>query len=106
VHEEKVRLFIKSEEAERNPSPEHFGRPRKRYKNDRSAVRLTIRYPVPLNSGKLALVFELMEMNLYEALKNKKNPLTFQKIKFYMFQVLRALDFMHRKGIFHRDIKP
>jgi renal tumor antigen len=44
-----------------------------------------------INVGKLALVFELMEMNLYEALKNKKNPLTFQKIKFYMFQVLRAL---------------
>lgn len=47
-----------------------------------------------------------MDMNLYEALKNKKNPLTYQKIKFYMFQVLRALEFMHRKGIFHRDIKP
>lgn len=47
-----------------------------------------------------------MDMNLYECLKNKKNPLTFQKIKFYMFQVLRAIDFMHRKGIFHRDIKP
>ena len=45
-------------------------------------------------------------MNLYECLKNKKTPLTFQKIKFYMFQVLRAIDFMHRKGIFHRDIKP
>lgn len=43
------------------------------------------------NSGKLALVFELMDMNLYECLKNKKNPLTYQKIKFYMFQVLRAL---------------
>ena len=24
-------------------------------------------------------------MNLYECLKNKKNPLTYQKIKFYMF---------------------
>lgn len=57
-------------------------------------------------SGKLALVFELMDMNMYESLKNKKNPLTFQKIKFYMFQVLRAIEFMHRKGIFHRDIKP
>jgi len=32
-----------------------------------------------------------MDMNLYEALKKKKNPLTYQKIKFYMFQVLRAL---------------
>ena len=47
-----------------------------------------------------------MDMNMYECLKNKKNPLTFQKIKFYMFQVMRAIEFMHRKGIFHRDIKP
>lgn len=60
----------------------------------------------PGYSGKLALVFELMDMNMYECLKNKKNPLTLQKIKFYMFQVLRAIEFMHRKGIFHRDIKP
>jgi renal tumor antigen len=57
-------------------------------------------------SGKLALVFELMDMNLYECLKNKKNPLTFHRIKYIMFQVLRSIDFMHRKGIFHRDIKP
>jgi hypothetical protein len=32
-----------------------------------------------------------MDMNLYEALKNKRNPLNYQKIKFYMFQVLRAI---------------
>lgn len=56
--------------------------------------------------GKLALVLELMDMNLYECLKSKKNPLTYEKIKLYMFQVLKAIDFMHRKNIFHRDIKP
>jgi len=32
-----------------------------------------------------------MEMNLYESLKNKKNPLTFQKVKYYMFQTLKAI---------------
>ena len=42
-------------------------------------------------SGKLALVFELMDMNMYECLKSKKNPLTYQKIKYYMYQVLRAI---------------
>jgi hypothetical protein len=32
-----------------------------------------------------------MDMNLYECLKNKKISLNYQKIKFYMFQVLRAI---------------
>ena len=45
-------------------------------------------------------------MNLYECLKNKRKPLTLQKIKYYMFQVLKAIEYMHRKNIFHRDIKP
>jgi len=47
-----------------------------------------------------------MEMNLYECLKNKRKPLTLHKIKYYMFQVLKAIEYMHRKNIFHRDIKP
>ena len=47
-----------------------------------------------------------MDMNLYECLKSRKNPLTYQKIKMYMYQVMCAIDFMHKKGIFHRDIKP
>jgi renal tumor antigen len=51
------------------------------------------------------LVFELMDMNLYEYLKSHRNT-QLVKIKYIMFQVLRALDEMHRKGIFHRDIKP
>ena len=32
-----------------------------------------------------------MDMNMYECLKNKKNPLTYQKIKYYMYQVLRSI---------------
>lgn len=32
-----------------------------------------------------------MDMNLYECLKSKKSPITYQKIKFYMFQVIRAI---------------
>lgn len=45
-------------------------------------------------------------MNLYEAMKNRKNPMSTKKIKFFMFQVLLAISHMHQKGIFHRDIKP
>lgn len=29
-----------------------------------------------------------------------------QRIKYYMFNVLKAIEYMHRKKIFHRDIKP
>jgi len=27
-------------------------------------------------------------------------------VKFYMYQTIKAIDHMHRRGIFHRDIKP
>lgn len=58
------------------------------------------------HAGKLAFVFELMDQNPYECLKNKKTPLTPNKIKHYMFQLLQAIQYIHKKGIFHRDIKP
>jgi len=60
---------------------------------------------VVINSGKLALVFELMEQNLYECLVKRKN-LSMQKVKYYMYLLLKSISYIHKKGIFHRDIKP
>eukprot|EP00747_Dinoflagellata_sp_TGD_P094302 gnl/TRDRNA2_/TRDRNA2_166063_c1_seq1.p1 gnl/TRDRNA2_/TRDRNA2_166063_c1~~gnl/TRDRNA2_/TRDRNA2_166063_c1_seq1.p1 ORF type:complete len:576 (-),score=118.15 gnl/TRDRNA2_/TRDRNA2_166063_c1_seq1:238-1965(-) len=57
-------------------------------------------------TGRLALVFELMDMNLYEAIKGRRHYLPEQKVRQYMFGLLSALDHMHRNGIFHRDVKP
>lgn len=57
-------------------------------------------------TGRLALVFELMEMNLYEAIKGRTTYLPESRVKFYMYQLLKAIEHMHRNGIFHRDIKP
>ncbi|KAM3129476.1 hypothetical protein pb186bvf_018380 [Paramecium bursaria] len=57
-------------------------------------------------TGRLALVFELMEQNLYEHIKARKVHLKPEKIRHFMFQLLKAIDYMHSNGIFHRDIKP
>eukprot|EP01107_Rhizomastix_libera_P016101 TRINITY_DN6508_c0_g1_i1.p1 TRINITY_DN6508_c0_g1~~TRINITY_DN6508_c0_g1_i1.p1 ORF type:complete len:425 (-),score=120.88 TRINITY_DN6508_c0_g1_i1:65-1339(-) len=57
-------------------------------------------------TGSLYLVFELMELNLYEMIKGRKQFLPESQLKSLMFQSLKGLDHMHRNGIFHRDIKP
>ncbi|OMJ82473.1 hypothetical protein SteCoe_16820 [Stentor coeruleus] len=57
-------------------------------------------------TGRLALVFELMDMNIYEWIRGRKQYLPDSKIKRYIFQLLKSLDHMHSNGIFHRDIKP
>jgi len=57
-------------------------------------------------SGTLALILELLDLNLYEVIKSRKNHLTESRCRLYIYQTLKALDHMHRNGIFHRDIKP
>jgi renal tumor antigen len=65
---------------------------------------LEILYDEP--TGRLALVFELMDLNLYELVKDRKTYLPQSKVKYYMYQLFKAVDALHKKGIFHRDIKP
>ncbi|KAL2789482.1 MAPK/MAK/MRK overlapping kinase isoform 4, partial [Daubentonia madagascariensis] len=57
-------------------------------------------------SGSLALICELMDMNIYELIRGRRHPLSEKKIMYYMYQLCKSLDHMHRNGIFHRDVKP
>jgi renal tumor antigen len=47
-----------------------------------------------------------MDLNLYEWMRSYKTEIPEYKVKNYIYQVLKALEHMHRNGIFHRDIKP
>jgi renal tumor antigen len=55
---------------------------------------------------KLALVFELMEMNVYEAIKDRRSYIPESKVTKWMYELFMAIDFMHSRNIFHRDVKP
>ncbi|XP_013928618.1 PREDICTED: MAPK/MAK/MRK overlapping kinase isoform X3 [Thamnophis sirtalis] len=57
-------------------------------------------------AGAVALICELMDMNIYELIKGRKNPLPEKKLTNYMYQLCKSLDHIHRNGIFHRDVKP
>ncbi|XP_023684127.1 MAPK/MAK/MRK overlapping kinase isoform X2 [Paramormyrops kingsleyae] len=57
-------------------------------------------------TGTLSLICELMEMNIYELIQGRQHPLPENKVKYYMYQLCKSLDHMHRNGIFHRDVKP
>ncbi|CAB3983534.1 MAPK MAK MRK overlapping kinase-like [Paramuricea clavata] len=57
-------------------------------------------------SGHLALVCELMDMNLYELIRGRRHYLPEDQVKNYMYQICKSIDHMHRNGIFHRDVKP
>ncbi|KAM9291405.1 MAPK/MAK/MRK overlapping kinase isoform 4-T4 [Morus bassanus] len=57
-------------------------------------------------AGSLSLICELMDMNIHELIKGRRKPLPEKKIKNYMYQLCKSLDYIHRNGIFHRDVKP
>ena len=54
----------------------------------------------------LDLVCELMDMNIYEKIRDRETLLPEKLVKSYMYQLTKALDHMHRNLIFHRDVKP
>jgi len=57
-------------------------------------------------NDELFFVFEFMEGNLYETMKNRDRHFPEQEIRNMMYQMLQGVAFMHRNGFFHRDIKP
>ncbi|KAF8408973.1 hypothetical protein HHK36_005043 [Tetracentron sinense] len=51
------------------------------------------------------VVFELMESDLHQVIK-ANDDLTRKHYQFFLYQLLRALKYIHTANVYHRDLKP
>ncbi|KAI7981028.1 Mitogen-activated protein kinase 19 [Camellia lanceoleosa] len=51
------------------------------------------------------VVFELMESDLHQVIK-ANDDLTHDRHRFFLYQMLRAMKYMHTANVYHRDLKP
>ncbi|CAL5432006.1 unnamed protein product [Camellia sinensis] len=54
----------------------------------------------------LYFVFEYMDFNLYQLMKDRAKLFSEAEVKNWCFQVFQGLAYMHQRGYFHRDLKP
>jgi protein kinase len=54
----------------------------------------------------LYFVFEFMEQNVYQLMKDRPSSFPENQVKCIMYQNLLGLAYMHKHGFFHRDMKP
>lgn len=57
-------------------------------------------------NNELFFIFECMEHNLYQIMKERETPFSEGEIRSLMSQMLQGLAHMHKNGYFHRDLKP
>jgi cyclin-dependent kinase 7 len=56
--------------------------------------------------GKIFLVMELMDTDLYELIQDKRCPMQLSHIKQYLHQAISGVANLHERFVAHRDLKP
>ena len=63
-------------------------------------------YEVALEKNTLHFVFEYLDLNVYQLMKERKKLFPEALIRNIMFQSLQGLTYMHKQNYLHRDLKP
>lgn len=58
------------------------------------------------SNNELYFVFEFMDKNVYQVMKDRQKPFNETQIRNIVYQTLQGLAYIHRSGYFHRDMKP
>uniref|UniRef100_A0A0E0PXS4 mitogen-activated protein kinase n=1 Tax=Oryza rufipogon TaxID=4529 RepID=A0A0E0PXS4_ORYRU len=61
--------------------------------------------PSKMDFRDIYVVFELMESDLHQVIK-ANDDLTREHYQFFLYQMLRALKYIHTANVYHRDLKP
>ncbi|XP_015699021.1 cyclin-dependent kinase F-3 isoform X1 [Oryza brachyantha] len=61
---------------------------------------------VTMENHELFFIFENMECNLYDVIRERQAAFSEEEIRNFMVQILQGLAYMHNNGYFHRDLKP
>ena len=59
-----------------------------------------------VNKGNFFLVFEYVEKNLLEVLEESPKGLSPKLIRSFIFQMCKAVSYLHNNNMIHRDVKP
>ena len=57
-------------------------------------------------NDELYFIFEFVELNIYQLMKERTSHISESEIRSVMYQTFLGLANMHKHGFFHRDLKP